>query len=319
MSIVSQDTPKDQEYSFVDKTSSGKLVTKNNKIRGTPVIIPTQVINDTRTQRFQEKNRRFINVNPDTTSKKIDAAKNIMALQGGYLPDEYDELVVSRLDKERAKQIVRILVAKLKQHSKTLQPKEYGVKIPFALSIVASIPNSNVWASYIHELIDKYYNNPEECFVKGYPELKEIDDSSGARIATIAIATRNNINYQQQIIQKNFLQNNPSLWNNVLKARIINVSKYLNAREHAVVFVLLLECLDRGTLLMLTESHEEAHSLKALLSDSLSLTCILKDVSISQFDTRLVSQLVVSCEDASEAQMIHRMLADLGELRKQYA
>jgi hypothetical protein len=130
MSIVSQDTPKDQEYSFIDKTSSGKLITKNNKIRGTPVIIPTQVIDDTRTERFQEKNMRFINVNPDTTSNKIDAAKNIMSLQGGYLPEEYDELVVSRSDKDSAKQIVAILVAKLKQHSKSLQPKEYGVKKP---------------------------------------------------------------------------------------------------------------------------------------------------------------------------------------------
>jgi hypothetical protein len=77
MSIVSQDTPKDQEYSFVDKTSSAKLITKNNKIRGTPVIIPTQVIDDTRTQRFQEKNRRFINVNPDTTSNKINMQQKI--------------------------------------------------------------------------------------------------------------------------------------------------------------------------------------------------------------------------------------------------
>jgi hypothetical protein len=156
MSIVSQDTPKDQEYSFVDKTSSGKLVTKNNKIRGTPVIIPTQIIDDTRTERFQEKNRRFINVNPDTTSNKIDAAKNIMSLQGGYLPEEYDELVVSRSDKDKAKQVVNILVAKLKQHSKSLQPKDHGVKIPFALSIASSIPNSNVWAMTVNDRIIKY-------------------------------------------------------------------------------------------------------------------------------------------------------------------
>jgi hypothetical protein len=450
MSIVSQDTPKDQEYSFVDKTSSGKLVTKNNKIRGTPVIIPTQVIDDTRTQRFQEKNRRFINVNPDTSSEKIHAAKNIMALQGGYLPDEYDELVVSRRDKERAKQIVAIVVAKLKQHSKSLQPKDLGVKIPFALSIAASIPNSNVWAMTVNDriikylsiivktwmdfrprilntetgqfypiatfedlketlylmqvaasgikpylsrwynerfvpafeeldskpnedisengiviakekhvgltteqlankikqldgykpsskellekylyplcnqgildsvkseingkyniyfpveegnlysifddtsssasasgnlklkvsqherfpsnnflkeqfrilsrrssndggvfeknfscyklldvdgseitvdqIIDKYYNNAEECFVKGYPELNEVDDSNSnnmpapadaesLKLAAIAIATRNNVSYQHQIIQKNIFQNNPTLWNNVL-------------------------------------------------------------------------------------------------------
>ena len=76
MSIISQDTPRDQQYSFVEKSgSSGKLGTKNNILRGAPAFFSTQVIDDTKTLRFAEKNRRFINVNPDTSNEKIGAAK----------------------------------------------------------------------------------------------------------------------------------------------------------------------------------------------------------------------------------------------------
>jgi hypothetical protein len=35
-------------------------------------------------------------------------------------------------------------------------------------------------------------------------------------IASMSIAIRNNVNYQHQIIQKNFCQNAPTVWNNVL-------------------------------------------------------------------------------------------------------
>ena len=51
----------------------------------------------------------------------------------GSLEEEYDEVVVSRDDKEKAKQIIRILTAKLKQHSKHFEPKQSGVKIPFEI------------------------------------------------------------------------------------------------------------------------------------------------------------------------------------------
>ena len=47
------------------------------------------------------------------------------------LPSEYDEIVVSREDKELAKGIVSDIVNKLIDHSKRLDPKEPGIKIPF--------------------------------------------------------------------------------------------------------------------------------------------------------------------------------------------
>jgi hypothetical protein len=79
MSIISQDTERDQQYSFVDKSgTSGKLGTKDNILRGTPALFTSQVIDDTKTLRFAEKNRRFININPDTSSDKIRAANNII-------------------------------------------------------------------------------------------------------------------------------------------------------------------------------------------------------------------------------------------------
>jgi hypothetical protein len=72
----------------------------------------------------------------------------------------------------------------------------------------------------LDELIYKYYNNPEECFIKGYPELNEVDDSNdnsnAMLISTMTTSPRNNVNYQKAIIQKNIFQNNPALWNNDL-------------------------------------------------------------------------------------------------------
>jgi hypothetical protein len=157
MSIISQDTERDQQYSFVDKSgTSGKLGTKDNILRGTPVLFTSQVIDDTKTLRFAEKNRRFININPDTSNKKIRAANNIIGLKHGFLPEEYDNLVVSRADKERARRIVKIMIAKLKQHTKHLGPKEAAVKIPFALSITSSIPDGHVWSMTVTDRTIKY-------------------------------------------------------------------------------------------------------------------------------------------------------------------
>ena len=91
MSLMSQDTPNDQKYSFVEKSGSGKLGTKNNRLRGMPVLFTTQVIDDTRRERFQEKNRRFIHVTPDTSDKKIQQAKMLIGYRYGTLEEEYDE------------------------------------------------------------------------------------------------------------------------------------------------------------------------------------------------------------------------------------
>jgi hypothetical protein len=48
------------------------------------------------------------------------------------------------------------MIAKLKQHAKQLGPKEDGVKIPFALSITSSIPDTHVWSMTITDRTLKY-------------------------------------------------------------------------------------------------------------------------------------------------------------------
>jgi hypothetical protein len=64
MALMSQDFSGDQKYEFAEKSSSGKMGRRVNRLRGIPVLFTTRVIDDTRALRFSEKNRRFINVNP---------------------------------------------------------------------------------------------------------------------------------------------------------------------------------------------------------------------------------------------------------------
>ena len=158
MSILSQDTTRDQEYAFTDKASNGKLFTNRNRIRGAPVIMTTQVIDDTDNARFEEKIRRFIHISPDTSAKKIKEANRLTGLRFGYLPSEYDKLVVSGDDIARTKQIIKIIIAKLKQQKKYLGPKESGVKIPFALTLEQSLPveEGEVWKMTVGERTMKY-------------------------------------------------------------------------------------------------------------------------------------------------------------------
>ena len=159
MTILSQDTERDQEYAFADKSTDGKhVLTSKNRIRGMPVIMTTQVIDDTDNSRFEEKIRRFIHISPNTSGEKIKEANRLTAFKYGYLKSEYDRLVVSRVDLARTKQIVKIVVAKLKQQKKYLGPKESGVKIPFAITIGESLPaeDGEVWQMTVGERTMKY-------------------------------------------------------------------------------------------------------------------------------------------------------------------
>ena len=158
MTILSQDTTRDQEYAFTDKSSNGKLFANKNRIRGMPVIMTTQVIDDTDNARFEEKIRRFIHISPNTSAEKIKEANRLTAFRFGYLPTEYDKLVVSRNDIARAKEIVKIIIAKLMQQKKYLGPKESGVKVPFALALEESLPveEGEVWKMTVGERTMKY-------------------------------------------------------------------------------------------------------------------------------------------------------------------
>jgi len=156
MSLLSQDTKKDQEYIFADKSASGKIVSGSNIIRGMPVLFTTRVIDDTKHARFEETNRRSINVTPNVSKEKIDSANSLIASKYGLLPEEYDEQFVSRRDREKARLIVSQLVDNLKSHAKYLGPKESGVKIPFADLIARSIPSDNVWSMTVIDRLMRY-------------------------------------------------------------------------------------------------------------------------------------------------------------------
>ena len=69
MSLMSQDSRKDQEYLFTDKTPSGRSESTANILRGMPVIFSAQVVDDTDNKRFSEKNRRSILVTPNTSAE----------------------------------------------------------------------------------------------------------------------------------------------------------------------------------------------------------------------------------------------------------
>ena len=157
MSLISQDTSKDQLYQFTDKQVSGKLGATKNRLRGTPAMFTTQVIDDTKQLRYQEKNRRFIHVTPDTSSEKIASAKGLIGKRYGLLSDEYDEQVIDSADKEYAREIVGLLVDKLIDHSKLFKPKESGIKIPFEECISHGLGGDNTeWSMTVMDRLMRY-------------------------------------------------------------------------------------------------------------------------------------------------------------------
>jgi ATP-dependent DNA helicase DinG len=148
MSLISQDTQRDQKYTFAEKSSSGPLRTRVNRLRGMPVLFTTRVIDDTRALRFDEKNRRFINVTPDTSSSKIRAANKLIGLKCGSLPQEYDDLVVSRSDRERCKRIyvlneIAAAYASGYEHILLEAPTGFG-KSPAAIAIALTSGTSYI-------------------------------------------------------------------------------------------------------------------------------------------------------------------------------
>ena len=156
MSLSSQDSQKNQEYIFADKSSSGKIIQGSNIIRGMPVIFTSRVVDDTKHVRFKETNRGSINVTPNVTKQKIETANRLIGMRYGLLPEEYDEKVVSSQDKEKARRIVSLIVEKLKAHSKKLKPKESGIKIPFESTISHFIPSDSVWGMTVTDRTMRY-------------------------------------------------------------------------------------------------------------------------------------------------------------------
>ncbi len=148
MSLLSQDS-REQLYIFTDKDSSGKrLQTRTVLLRGAPLIMTTQVVDDTRNYRFAEKNRRFIHVNPNTTENKIGEAMRQMAIKLGGPSDDFESIVSSE-DIKKSKEIIEKLCKKLNNHNQKFLDndiKDNGVKIPYASILYSSLPTSDAWS-----------------------------------------------------------------------------------------------------------------------------------------------------------------------------
>jgi hypothetical protein len=148
MSLLSQDS-REQLYLFTDKDSSeNHHQSKTVVLRGSPLIMSTQVVDDTRNKRFAEKNRRFIHVNPNTSEEKIKEAIRQIAIRLAGLPDDI-EGIVSSMDIEKSKEIVQILCARLQEHNKSHVDngiKGSGIKIPYDPILSCSPSSEESWS-----------------------------------------------------------------------------------------------------------------------------------------------------------------------------
>jgi hypothetical protein len=190
MSMISQDS-QDQLYEFTDKngSGSGKMGSIINRLRGTPTIFNTHVIDDSRQVRYQEKNRRFIHVIPDTSTKKIHTAIDLIGMRYGLLGQEYEDHVVSNADKERAKEIVSIVFDKLLEHSKPLKPKESGVKISFTKSIAYGIhrgQDTSEWSMTVMDRMMRYLAIITKINMDSRPRIVDTETAKFYPISTFA-------------------------------------------------------------------------------------------------------------------------------------
>src|SRR5206468_10298372 len=174
MSLLSSDTTGDQIYMFTDKLASGKLESKQNIIRGSPAMFATRTIDDTRNQRFEETNRRFINITPNVTPEKIKDANALIWQRYGLTSEEYDETVVTTEDKEKAKHIVTVLCAKSKNHGKYFKAKQASVRIPFLYSI--ETPYNSEWAMTVNGRMVRYLTIITKIHMDNRPRLVRKDN-----------------------------------------------------------------------------------------------------------------------------------------------
>jgi hypothetical protein len=176
MSILSQDS-KEQQYLFTDKDSFGKrLQSKTVILRGSPLIMSTQVVDDTRNYRFAEKNRRFIHVNPNTSDNKIQEALRQITIKLSGSPDDFESIVSSE-DIKKSKEIIAKLCRKLKDHNqKNIENDIAGnaVKIPYASILCSNLPTSDSWSMTVLTRLLNYIAIITKVSMDSRPKLVDI-------------------------------------------------------------------------------------------------------------------------------------------------
>ena len=185
MSLMSQDSNNDeQEYNFAD-TSGKSIITRTNILRGMPVLFTTRVIDDSNNARFEEKTRRFINITPNVSSEKIREANRIKSINLGSIPSEYDQSVVSRCDKDEARRIFSIIIEKLINHTKYLEPKQSGTYVLFKESITDAIPSDDVWAMTVQDRLFRYLSINTKIHMDHRPRL--VDKNTGSFLSNFNV------------------------------------------------------------------------------------------------------------------------------------
>ncbi len=183
MSILSQDS-ENAEYLYTDKN---KMQSEKNVVIGMPVFIYTRVIDDTKNLRAEEVFRRFVNVTPNVTKEKIQSANELTFMKMGMLPEQYESLVISNEDKERAKNIVADLVDKLIDHSKFLKFKESGSITPFSYTISKTLPESDdVFMMTVGARFTRYLSIVTKSRMDSRPKFVNKETGAFYPIATFA-------------------------------------------------------------------------------------------------------------------------------------
>jgi hypothetical protein len=149
MSLISQDTQADQIYEFAEKSNTGPMDSKKNRMHGVPNLFCARTTDESRSDRFEERNRRFIPVNPSTSAEKINTAMDRIVDRDSLLDFEFEESIgVSAEDEERCKSIVAHIVAKLKVNSRGLKHKDTNIRNVFSRSLKSALPKAlpeEVW------------------------------------------------------------------------------------------------------------------------------------------------------------------------------
>ena len=131
------------EYEFVD-TNNG-IKTKSNILRGWPAVIFAQAIDYSHYQRYPEIQRRFIITNPKMSTEKYANAVDLICDKFG-LPDfAYQAKVVSDLDKEKVREIIKDIKQKMLEICNRVEPGKNNVIIPFIDTIKKSLPKQKAF------------------------------------------------------------------------------------------------------------------------------------------------------------------------------
>ena len=137
MTLLSHDRY-EVEYEFVD-TYNG-IKTKNNVLRGWPVVIFAQAVDYSHHIRWPEIQRRFPITNPKLSKEKYEKAIDLIGDKYS-LPDfAYQQKIVSDDEKEKARGIILQIKENILEISGQLQPGKNSVINPFYRTVTESLP-----------------------------------------------------------------------------------------------------------------------------------------------------------------------------------